>query len=108
MELHALTLVARSYALLVKTMHVADSIQLLHQFVLLCFILQSEKDSKEEILKAFRLFDDDETVSCSVVTKQVNQCYSMDASLRETHSYQLDVCSVHTQRLQSRSQTTMR
>jgi len=27
------------------------------------FPLQSEKDSKEEILKAFRLFDDDETVS---------------------------------------------
>ena len=27
------------------------------------FLLQSEKDSKEEILKAFRLFDDDETVS---------------------------------------------
>ena len=24
---------------------------------------QGEKDSKEEILKAFRLFDDDETVS---------------------------------------------
>ena len=24
--------------------------------------MQSEKDSKEEILKAFRLFDDDETV----------------------------------------------
>ena len=25
------------------------------------FVAQSEKDSKEEILKAFRLFDDDET-----------------------------------------------
>ena len=28
----------------------------------ICFTVQSEKDSKEEILKAFRLFDDDETV----------------------------------------------
>ena len=27
---------------------------------------QSEKDSKEEILKAFKLFDDDETVSAEV------------------------------------------
>ena len=26
------------------------------------FYVQSEKDSREEILKAFRLFDDDETV----------------------------------------------
>ena len=60
----------------------------------MCFVLQSEKDSKEEILKAFRLFDDDETVSCSLVTKQVNQFCSMDASLGKTHFYQLDVCSV--------------
>ena len=31
-------------------------------WITVCFSVQSEKDSKEEILKAFRLFDDDETV----------------------------------------------
>lgn len=35
---------------------------LLTVFISLCSF-QSEKDSKEEILKAFKLFDDDETVS---------------------------------------------
>ena len=39
--------------------------------MLLCS-LQSEKDSKEEILKAFRLFDDDETVSAYYCNSIIN------------------------------------
>ena len=30
-------------------------------------VFQSEKDSKEEILKAFKLFDDDNTVSSTFI-----------------------------------------
>ena len=64
----------------------------------ICFILQSEKDSKEEILKAFRLFDDDETVSCSLFTNTNQSVLFIDTSFKITDSYQLDLCNVYTQK----------
>lgn len=39
--------------------------------------VQSEKDSKEEILKAFRLFDDDETVRSSLLASSHSEAYNV-------------------------------
>ena len=40
-------------------------------------VFQSEKDSKEEILKAFKLFDDDNTVSSTFILHVVVLLFDM-------------------------------
>ena len=68
--------------------------------VLLFVFAQGEKDSKEEILKAFRLFDDDETVSCvdwiSMNTFMMRFYFHTHAHVHHTHTHTHTHTRAHT------------
>ena len=62
--------------------------------IYISFSSQSEKDSKEEILKAFKLFDDDETVCFS--PPQTPHMYTHAHVYTHTHTHTHTHASTHT------------